>query len=83
VAEQIYDDLSKSNIRQCVTRRPPAFPAGHYWYRGRHHGSGHPPKWINRFVNGKNENGLQSTSEESASDCVSADQNEVDGFIRG
>ena len=32
---------------------------------------------------GENENGLQSTSEESASDCVSADQNEVDGFIRG
>ena len=58
-----------------------AFPEGHYWYGGYRNGPGHPPKWIDRFVNGENENGLQSTSEERASDDVSADQNEVDGLM--
>jgi len=54
-----------------VTRCPPSFPPGHYWYRGCCNGPGRPPKWIDRFVNGENENGSQSTGKERASDCVS------------
>ena len=28
-----------------VTRCPPHFPSGHYWYGDRRHGPGRPPKW--------------------------------------
>ena len=34
-----------------MTRCPPAFPAGCFWYRNRRSGPGRPPKWIDDFVN--------------------------------
>ena len=58
-----------------MTRCPPAFPAGHYWYGGHYNGPGRPPKWIDRFVNVENENG---SGQDSTSDY---DHNEVDGFM--
>ena len=64
--------LPKSNIRvhlQHVTRCPTTFTAGHYWYGGRRNC---PPKWIDRFE--LNENGVQSTGEESTPDSANADQ---------
>ena len=54
IAEQIYGNSPKDQIRvhlQRVTKCPPAFPAGYYWYGGRHNGPGRPPKWVDRFVN--------------------------------
>ena len=53
-AERIYCNSMKDQIRvhlQQVTRCPPAFPAGCYWHGDRRKGPGHPPKWIDDFVN--------------------------------
>ena len=33
-----------------VTRCPPNFPAGYYWYGERRYGPGRPPKWIDRLI---------------------------------
>ena len=33
-----------------VTRCPPAFPAGSYWYGGRRSGPGRPPRWVDQLV---------------------------------
>ena len=33
-----------------VTKCPPKFPAGQYWYGDRQYGPGWPPKWIERLM---------------------------------
>lgn len=34
---------------QRVTKCPPGFPAGNYWYGNRRNGPGRPPKWVDRL----------------------------------
>ena len=53
-AKRVYGNAVKDPIRvhlQRVTRCPPAFPAGCFWYGDRRNGPGRPPKWIDDFVN--------------------------------
>ena len=53
-AERVYGNSVKDPIRvhlQRVTRCPPDFPAGCFWYGDRRSGPGRPPKWIDDFVN--------------------------------
>ena len=33
----------------------PAFPAGSYWYGGRHSGLGRPPRWVDQLVQDETE----------------------------
>ena len=52
-AERVYGNSAKNQIivhLQRVTRCPPAFPAGCYWYGDRCNGPGCLPKWIDDFV---------------------------------
>ena len=35
---------------QRVTKCPPNFPAGSYWYGSRRDGPGRPPEWVNKIV---------------------------------
>jgi len=50
IAKWIYGNSTKDVHLQCVTRCPPGFPAGYYWYGGCCSGPGHPPKRVTRFV---------------------------------
>ena len=66
-----------------VTRCPPAFPAGSYWYGGQWSGPGRPPQWVDQLVQddtqvdqaslearvaGPEAEGTNSETEESPSD---------------
>ena len=37
-----------------VSKCPPNFPAGYYWYGDSRNGSGRPPKWIDRLLPAQN-----------------------------
>ena len=77
-AERIYcNSQSKDQIRvhlHQVTRCPPAFPAGCYWYGGRRNGPGRPPEWIDNLVNKKS--GEEQASEEEQVDLVAEEQDD-------
>ena len=51
VAEKVYsaqDGVIQIQLN-CVTKRPPQFPAGCYWYGSKRKRLGHPPKWLDNL----------------------------------
>ena len=52
---------------QRVTKCPPNFPSGYYWYGNRRKGPGRPPKWLDRMM-----------SSSSGTIDVTDDTNDVD-----
>ena len=43
--------VHQSRVSPC----PVSFPAGYYWYGGRKQGPGHPPKWLERIFQNRDE----------------------------
>ena len=70
-AERVYGNSVKDPIRvhlQRVTRCPPAFPAGCFWYGDQCNGPGRPPKWIDDFVNTNTKIGSDTQPDEDHND---------------
>ena len=48
-----------------VSRCPPSFPAGSYWYGNRRHGRGRPPKWVEKLLSDGTEENPETNPSES------------------
>ena len=62
VAEKVYeaqDGTIQVHLNR-VTKCPPVFPPGYYWYGARRKGPGRPPKWLDS-LNGKGDNPSPAT----------------------
>ena len=53
-----------------VTECPPEFPAGFYWYGGKGHGPGRPPKWVEQLLSNEDE---MSTEGDAGADLLVED----------